>query len=109
MIVHMPTTLIVSHTDHLQLALVAVSKKVIFVHQFFINLNYIVNFVCTSCNWYDELRVAQATENVYMIVIDEFKSEKRLNQISMLQRVGEMCWSSHLKSIANLIKFFNQA
>jgi hypothetical protein len=34
----------------LQLALVAASKEVILVHQFFTNLNSIVNIVCASCN-----------------------------------------------------------
>jgi len=40
----------------LQLALVAASKEVIFVHQFFTNLNSIVNIVCASCNRFEELR-----------------------------------------------------
>ena len=39
----------------LQFALVAVSKEVIFVHQFFTNLNIVINFVCASCNRYEEL------------------------------------------------------
>jgi hypothetical protein len=33
----------------LQLALVAASKEVIPVHQFFTNLNSIVNIICASC------------------------------------------------------------
>jgi hypothetical protein len=69
----------------LQLALVATSKEVIYVHQFFTNLNFVVNFVCISCNRYEELRIAQPAENAYMITIDEIESGGRLNQISMLQ------------------------
>jgi hypothetical protein len=52
----------------------AASKKVISVHQFFTNLNLVVNFVCASCNRYEELRVAQAAGNAYMIVINEIES-----------------------------------
>jgi hypothetical protein len=59
---------------HLQLTLMAASKKVISVHQFFTNLNLVVNFVCASCNRYEELRVAQAAGNAYMIVINEIES-----------------------------------
>ena len=58
----------------LQLALVTTSKEVILVHQFFTNLNLVVNFVCASCNWYKELWVAQAAENAYMIAINEIES-----------------------------------
>ena len=39
----------------LQLTLVAASKEVIPVHQFFTNLNSIVNTVCASCNRFKEL------------------------------------------------------
>ena len=42
-------------THRLQLALVAASKEVISVHHFFTNLNLVVNFVCASCNQYEEL------------------------------------------------------
>ena len=39
---------------HLQLALAAVSKEVIPVHQFFIKLNSIVNIVGASCKYSDQ-------------------------------------------------------
>jgi hypothetical protein len=48
-------------------------------------LNYVVNFVCASYNWYEKLWVAQADENAYMIAIDEIESGKGLNQINTLQ------------------------
>ena len=41
--------------------------------------------MCTSCNRFEELQVAQAAENAYMIEIDEIESGKGLNQISTLQ------------------------
>ena len=79
----------------LQLALVAASKEVIFVHQFFTNLNYVVNFVCALCNQYEDLWVAQTDENAYLIAIDEIENGRGLSQISTLQRAGNTSWSSH--------------
>ncbi|XP_059452346.1 uncharacterized protein LOC132182952 [Corylus avellana] len=93
----------------LQLALMAASKEVIFVHQFLTKLNVVVNLVCASCNWHEELRVAQAAKNAYMIAIDEIESGMGLNQISTLQRPGDMRWSSHLRSVSDLIKIYSPA
>ncbi|XP_059458371.1 uncharacterized protein LOC132187966 [Corylus avellana] len=73
----------------LQLALVAASKEVISIHQFFTNLSSIVNIVCASCNRFEELWVAQAAENPYMIEIDEIETGRGLNQISTLQRAAD--------------------
>jgi hypothetical protein len=58
-------------THRLQLELVAASKEVIHVHQIFTNLSSIVNIVCASCNRFEELRIAQIAEIVYLIEIDE--------------------------------------
>jgi hypothetical protein len=93
----------------LQLALVAASKEVISVHQFFTNLNSVINFVCASCNQYKELRVAQVAENAYMMTINEMESGRGLNQISTLQRAGDTRWSSHLRLVSNLIKIYSPA
>ena len=49
---------ILCFAHRLQLALVASSKEVIRVQQFFTNLNSIVNIVCASCNRFEELRIA---------------------------------------------------
>ncbi|XP_062152101.1 LOW QUALITY PROTEIN: uncharacterized protein LOC133860528 [Alnus glutinosa] len=65
----------------LQLALVAASKEVIPVHQFFTNLTFIVNIVCASCSRFEELRIAQTAEIAYLIEIDEIQSGRGLNQI----------------------------
>jgi hypothetical protein len=72
-------------------------------------LNFVVNFVCASCNRYEELRVAQAAKNAYMMTIDEMESGRGLNQISTLQRAGDTHWSSHLRSVSNLIKIYSLA
>jgi hypothetical protein len=88
---------------------VTASKKVIYVHQFFTNLNVVVNFVYASCNQYEELWITQAAENAYMVTIDEMESGRRLNHISTLQRPGDTHWSSHLRSVSNLIKIYSPA
>ena len=93
----------------LQLTLVVASKEIVSVHQFFTNLSYIVNIVYASYNRFEELRVAQAAENTYMIEIDEIETRRGLNQISTLQRAVDTRWSSHLRSVSNLIKIFSPA
>ena len=45
----------------LQLALVAASREVIPINEFFLNLNFIITTVSSSCKGNDELRAAQAT------------------------------------------------
>ena len=42
----------------LQLALVAASIEVIPIHEFFLNLNFIITIVGSSCKCNDELRAA---------------------------------------------------
>jgi hypothetical protein len=91
----------------LQLALVAASKEVIPVQQFFTNLSSIINIVCASCNRCEDLRVAQAAEFAYMIEIDEIETRRELNQISTLQRAGDTRWNSYLRSVSSLIKNFS--
>ncbi|KAM6553414.1 hypothetical protein CsatB_014176 [Cannabis sativa] len=91
----------------LQLALVAASREVIPVHQFFTKLNSIVNIVGASCKRNDQLKAAYATNIAHLLEIDELESGKGLNQIGSLQRAGDTRWSSHLKSISSLIKMFS--
>jgi hypothetical protein len=55
----------------LQLALVAASKEIIHVHQFFTNLNFIVSIVCALCNRFEKFRIFQTAEIAYLIEIDE--------------------------------------
>ncbi|KAJ6811556.1 zinc finger MYM-type protein 1-like [Iris pallida] len=91
----------------LQLALVASSKEVVFINQFFVKLVSIVNIVGASCKRHDQLQAAQASDIAYMISIDELESGRGLNQIGTLQRAGDTRWSSHLRSISSLIKLFS--
>ncbi|XP_071932919.1 uncharacterized protein [Coffea arabica] len=91
----------------LQLALVAASREVASVHQFFSNLVFIINIVITSSKCNDELKEAQAIEIATKIANGELETGKGLNQIATLKRVGDTCWDSHLNSISSLLKMFN--
>jgi hypothetical protein len=53
----------------LQLALVATSRKVIVVHDFFSNLNFIINVVNASCKRHRDLQNAQEENIAYLIVV----------------------------------------
>nr|GME10607.1 zinc finger MYM-type protein 1-like [Ipomoea batatas]GME10639.1 zinc finger MYM-type protein 1-like [Ipomoea batatas] len=91
----------------LQLALVASSKEVIPVHQFFTKLNSIINIVGASCKRNDQLKAAHASNIAHLLSIDELESGRGLNQIGSLQRSGDTRWSSHLKSISSLMRMFS--
>ncbi|XP_026417381.1 uncharacterized protein LOC113312862 [Papaver somniferum] len=65
----------------LQLALVAATKEVIPIDQFFIKLNMVINIVGASCKRKDELMIAQAANIEYLIYIDEIETGSGLNQI----------------------------
>ncbi|KAG7943871.1 hypothetical protein I3843_15G068000 [Carya illinoinensis] len=88
----------------LQLALVSASREVVSVHEFFSNLNFIINVVGASCKRHDELQAAQATHIAHMIAIDELESGKGDNQISTIKRAGDSRWGSHFYSICSLLR-----
>ena len=60
----------------LQLALVAASREVIVIHDFFSNLNFIINMVGASCKRHRDLQDAQEEDISYLIAIDEFETGK---------------------------------
>ncbi|XP_071937611.1 uncharacterized protein [Coffea arabica] len=91
----------------LQLALVAVSREVASVHQFFSNLVFIINIVTASNKRNDELKEAQAIEVATKIANGELETGRELNQIGTLKRTGDTRWGSHLDSISSLLKMFN--
>ena len=94
-------------TYHLQLALVAASKEVIPVHQFFIKLNSTVSTVGASCKRNDQYKVAHAANIYHLLQNDELESGKERNQIGSLQRTGDTHCRSHFKSIYSLINMFS--
>ncbi|XP_071923119.1 uncharacterized protein [Coffea arabica] len=73
----------------LQLALVATSREVASVHQFFSNLVFIINIVTASSKRNDELKEAQAIEVATKIANGELETGRGLNQIGALKRAGD--------------------
>ncbi|XP_022682320.1 zinc finger MYM-type protein 1-like isoform X2 [Setaria italica] len=90
----------------LQLALVAASREVHEVHNFFQHANFIINVVSTSPKRNDELLAKQAEEIAHEIELGELDTGRGANQISSLQRPGDTRWSSHYRSILSLKKMF---
>ncbi|XP_025669803.1 uncharacterized protein [Arachis hypogaea] len=90
----------------LQLALVAASREVLQIHEFFTQLNSIITIVSASSKRHDQLQEAQAIENANLVAQNELETGKGANQISTLQRVGDTRWSSHFNSICSLVKMF---
>ncbi|XP_075645129.1 uncharacterized protein LOC142616131 [Castanea sativa] len=91
----------------MQFALVAASKEVILVQSFFNRLSSIVNVVDASCKHIEQLKKAYADQIAYFVEIGELETERGLNQISTLQRAGDTCWGSHLRSISSLVNIFS--
>jgi hypothetical protein len=60
----------------LQLALVIASREVVYVHEFFSILNFIINVVGASCKRHAELQATQAAEIAHLIAIDELETGK---------------------------------
>ncbi|GJR79439.1 zinc finger MYM-type protein 1-like protein [Tanacetum coccineum] len=88
----------------LQLALVAASKEVIPVHQFFTKLTSVVNVICASSKRHDELQKAKSIEIEHLLELGEIKTGKGANQIGTLRRAGDTRWGSHFNSVCSLFQ-----
>lgn len=88
------------YAHRLQLALVAASKEVVPVAQFFQKLLFIVNTVDSSAKRHDELHDAQLDELARLLAIDDIETGQGANQIRALKRPGDTRWGSHLGSIS---------
>ncbi|KAG6667132.1 hypothetical protein CIPAW_01G080100 [Carya illinoinensis] len=73
----------------LQLALVAASRDVVSVHEFFSNLNFIINV---------------ATHIAHMIAIDELESGKGANQIGTIKRAGDSRWARMFEATCSVLE-----
>lgn len=89
------------------MALVAASQEVIPIHNFFSNLNFIVNIISASCKRPDQLQAAQEIEIANMLTIDELETGTGLNQIGIVKWAGETRWSSHFNFVCSLIIMFD--
>ena len=94
-------------TDRIRLWTPLVSHEIAHIHHFFTKLTSVVNIVRASCKCNEELKRAQAADIEYTISIDELESGRGLNQIGTLQRPRDTRWSSHFRSVSNLIKMFS--
>ncbi|GJY90918.1 zinc finger MYM-type protein 1-like protein [Tanacetum coccineum] len=91
----------------LQLALIAASKEVIPVQQFFRKLTSVVNVICASSKRHDELQKAKSIEIQHLLELGEIKTGKGANQIGTLRRAGDTRWGSHFNSVCSLFRMFN--
>lgn len=93
----------------LQLALVAASKEVTEIQNFFEHLAVVVNTVSSSCKRNDELRANQVAEIQNLVELDELETGSGANQIGALQRPADTRWSSHFSSVCSLLRLYNPA
>ncbi|XP_074265702.1 uncharacterized protein LOC141588147 [Silene latifolia] len=91
----------------LQLALVAASREVSPVHQFFSNLNFIINIICGSTKQHDELQASKVEEIKALLSKGELETGRGANQIGTLKRAGDTRWGSHLQSIRSLLNMYS--
>ncbi|XP_021856221.1 uncharacterized protein [Spinacia oleracea] len=91
----------------LQLALVAASRDVSHVHQFFSHLSFIVNVISASPKRQDELQTKKAAEIEFLLSIGELETGRGSNQKCTLKRAGDTRWGSHVYSIRSLIKMYD--
>ncbi|XP_071687618.1 uncharacterized protein [Rutidosis leptorrhynchoides] len=91
----------------LQLALVAASREVIPIHQFFEKLTFIINMICASSKCHDELQKAKALETERLLELGEIETGKGANQVGTLRRAGDTRWGFHFSSVCSLISMFN--
>ena len=91
----------------LQLALVAASREVFLIHDFFSHLTFIVNVTCSSSKRHDELQNAISNEISNLLEIGELESGKGQNQVSNHKRAADTRWSSHFASLCSMINLHN--
>jgi hypothetical protein len=90
----------------LQLALVAASKEVPEVSNFFDHLSFVVNTVVSSSKRNDELHAHQVAEMENLIELGDLETGSGANQIGTLKRAGDTRWSSHYDSVCSLLRLY---
>ncbi|XP_061368974.1 uncharacterized protein LOC133311864 [Gastrolobium bilobum] len=93
----------------LQLALIAVSKEVSSIYQFFQNLNFIINIITASSKRHDQFQATQISEFEHLQAIGELKTDTGSNQIGALKRASDTRWGSHFYSICSLQRGYNES
>ncbi|XP_061340573.1 uncharacterized protein LOC133287039 [Gastrolobium bilobum] len=93
----------------LQLALIAASKEVSSIYQFFQNLNFIINIITASSKHHDQFQAAQISEFERSQTIGELETGTGSNQVGTLKRASDTRWSSHFYSICSLQRGYNES
>lgn len=88
------------------MALVAVSKNILEVYEFYSKLNTIVNIVGSSTERNNKLKMFHSFEIAEMIEINELETWTGLNQVGTSKNAGDTRWNSHFRSITRLLKMF---
>jgi len=97
------------YAHRLQLALVAASREVVHIHEFFTQLTLVVNIVTASSKRHDQLQAAQEINITNMITNDELQTGRGANQVGTIRRARDTRWSSHFQSISSLMKMYDAA
>ncbi|XP_074298997.1 uncharacterized protein LOC141629992 [Silene latifolia] len=90
----------------LQLALIAASRDVISIYQFFSKLTFIVNIIISSAKRHDQLQAAHLAVIERLIELQELETGKGQNQIGTIKRAGDTRWGSHLGSLNSLLNMY---
>ncbi|XP_074300140.1 uncharacterized protein LOC141631355 [Silene latifolia] len=91
----------------LQLALIAVSRDMISIYQFFSQLTFIVNIIISSAKRHNKLQASHLAEIERLIEHKELETGKGHNQIGTIKRAGDTRWGSHLGSLNSLLNMYN--
>ncbi|XP_020148567.1 uncharacterized protein [Aegilops tauschii subsp. strangulata] len=90
----------------LNLVVVAITKKITDVGDFFDMISLMVTVVGSSCKRKDKLRVDHQEEVRNAIGKGEIATGTGLNQELSLQRPGDTRWNSHYRTLVGLSKMF---
>ncbi|XP_052203041.1 uncharacterized protein LOC127808506 [Diospyros lotus] len=93
----------------LQLALVAASKEVPSIYQFFQNLNFIINIITVSSKRHDQFQTTQIFEFEHLQAIGELETGRGSNQVGTLKRASDTRWGSHFYSICSFLRRYNES
>ncbi|KAK5795155.1 hypothetical protein PVK06_036413 [Gossypium arboreum] len=93
-------------SHRLQLTLVATSKEVFPICQFFSYLIGVINLVASSSKRHGQLRDIKTSHTAELIDSGELETGKRKNQVGTLQHPSDTWWGSHLASLNNLMRMF---
>ncbi|XP_061345948.1 uncharacterized protein LOC133291663 [Gastrolobium bilobum] len=90
-------------------ALVAASKEVSSIYQFFQNLNFIITIITASSKRHDQFQAAQISEFEHLQAIGELETGTGSNQVGTLKRASDTRWGSHFYSLCSLQRGYNES